>query len=106
MKNVSDEICSANFFENVEGCKLGFPAEIQVSGLYRKVREGSSLISPYFHQNLTTGSLVNIQKQHSPIIFILLRTVGKCKTSTRRACVQLDFMYLSYTWVSSLFPII
>ena len=29
--------------------KLGFPAEIQVSGLYRKVREGSSLISSNFH---------------------------------------------------------
>ena len=53
-------------FENIEGYMLGFLDKIQISGLYRKVREGSSLISCNFHQNLTTGSLVNTQKRHSP----------------------------------------
>ena len=60
--------CSANKNEHVEGFKLGFPVEILICGLYRKVREGSRPISSSFHQNRTTGDLVNTQKCHSPRI--------------------------------------
>ena len=49
IKKFSDKKKSAKNFEYFEGLKLGFPSEIQVSGLYRKVREGSSLISSNFH---------------------------------------------------------
>ena len=35
--------------EKIDEYKLGFPSKIQVSGLYRKVREGSSLISSNVH---------------------------------------------------------
>ena len=57
-------------FEKFDGFKLGFPAEIHVFGLYRKVREGSRSISSNFHRNRTTGDLANTQKRHSPIIVL------------------------------------
>ena len=66
IKHITDKKYFGDFFRNFSGYFCRFPDKIYGSGLYRKVREGFSLISSNFHPNPTLGRPEHPQICNSP----------------------------------------